>query len=193
MNIGDGAEDTGEIDFSFAEVAGIIFQVELADTIFAEPANFLDHFPTIVSRIADVVVDAEGGGADAVEDADILFGGVGIFESEEDTGFFGFLWYAALMVGAWFVMFRLKEPHFRNLAIAVIASYAFIGLFERRAINGANPMSYLFLIACFAAFRERAVETLRLTQERRWAAVGAWRGPQVSPASALRARGRAAH
>ena len=64
-----------------------------------------------------------------------------------DTGVFGLLWYLALMAMAWIGMFRLKDARTRHLAIGLIVSYTFVGLFERRAINGANPMSLLFLMA----------------------------------------------
>jgi O-antigen ligase len=74
-----------------------------------------------------------------------------------DTGIFGFLWYIALLLMSFFGMFRIKDPRTRHFAIAVIASYAFIGLFERRAINGANPMSLIFLATAMVILHDGAV------------------------------------
>ncbi len=74
-----------------------------------------------------------------------------------DTGVFGLVWYLALMAMAWIGMFRLKDARTRHLAIGLIVSYTFIGLFDRRAINGANPMSLIFLMAAMAILRDEAV------------------------------------
>jgi O-antigen ligase len=101
-----------------------------------------------------------------------------------DTGIFGFLWYMALMVAAWIGMFRMKDSRMRRLAIALVSSYAFIGLFERRAINGANPMSLMFLMAAMAILREDAVTRVQRAVER---TRQAWSPPPV-----LRAGGGAA-
>jgi hypothetical protein len=70
---------------------------------------------------------------------------------------FGLLWYLALMAMAWIGMLRLKDARTRHLAIGLIVSYTFVGLFERRAINGANPMSLLFLMAAMVILRDEAV------------------------------------
>lgn len=103
-----------------------------------------------------------------------------------DTGLFGFLWYMALMIAAWVGMFRLGDPATRNLAIGVVGSYALIGLFERRAINGGNPMSLLFLATALFILRERAVARIeRLEEWRR-----AWVLPPIRPVpETARARG----
>jgi O-antigen ligase len=78
-----------------------------------------------------------------------------------DTGVFGFLWYVTLMAGAMIGMFRLADAPTRRLAIAVVASYAVVGLFERRAINGANPMSLFFLMTALFVLREGAFARVR--------------------------------
>jgi O-antigen ligase len=78
-----------------------------------------------------------------------------------DTGIFGLLWYVMLIVVSVFAVFGVRDPRTRNLAIAVVVSYALIGLFERRAINGANPASLLFLMFAFFAIKEQAIERFR--------------------------------
>ncbi len=78
-----------------------------------------------------------------------------------DTGIFGFLWYVALMGRAFVGMFRLGDAPTRALAIAIVVSYAIVGLFERRAINGANPMSLFFLMAALFILREQALARAR--------------------------------
>lgn len=100
-----------------------------------------------------------------------------------DTGIFGFLWYIALLAIAWVGMFRLTEGRMRHLAIALVSSYTFIGLFERRAINGANPMSIMFLMAVMLILREDALARVRRVVDRRRQA---W-----SPSPILRAGRRA--
>ena len=100
-----------------------------------------------------------------------------------DTGLFGFLWYMALLITAWVGMFRLSDPRTRRLAIGLIASYTIVGLFERRAINGANPMSLMFLMASMVILRDGSLERMRRVAERRpavWPAVA-----RRSAASAL--------
>ena len=101
-----------------------------------------------------------------------------------DTGIFGFLWYIALLIMAWIGMFRVTDSRTRYLVIALVSSYTFIGLFERRAINGANPMSIMFLMAVIVILREEAVARVyRIVARGRQA----WSPPPV-----LRAGGGAA-
>jgi hypothetical protein len=74
-----------------------------------------------------------------------------------DTGIFGLNWYVVLIVGAGRAAFYIADPHTRHLALAAVISYAVIGFFERRAINGGNPMSSLFLMLCFHALVQRDI------------------------------------
>jgi hypothetical protein len=68
--------------------------------------------------------------------------------------------------------------------MALISSYTFVGLFERRAINGGNPMSIMFLMAVMLIFREEGLARVRRIVERSRLA---WPSRPV-----LRAGGRAA-
>lgn len=78
-----------------------------------------------------------------------------------DTGIFGFLWYVLLMLRSFFGMFRIADARVRPFAIAVVASYFMVGFFERRAINGANPMSLFFLMIAVYVLREAAFERVK--------------------------------
>jgi O-antigen ligase len=83
-----------------------------------------------------------------------------------DTGIFGLVWYIALMIMAWIGMFRIKDARMRRLVMALVSSYAFVGLFERRAINGGNPMSIMFLMAAMLILREEGLARARRIVER---------------------------
>jgi O-antigen ligase len=74
-----------------------------------------------------------------------------------DTGIFGLIWYVVFLVGSGRAAFQIPDRRTRDLAVAVIISYAVIGFFERRAINGGNPMSILFLMLCFHAMAQRDI------------------------------------
>jgi O-antigen ligase len=78
-----------------------------------------------------------------------------------DTGVFGFIWYLWLLIASGLAAFRIRDPRSRNAAVGLIVSYAVIGLFERRAINGANPLSLLFLMGCFLAMKSQEVRRWR--------------------------------
>lgn len=71
-----------------------------------------------------------------------------------DTGVFGLIWYIGLMVGSLRASLSIPDDRSRILAIMVIMSYAVIGLFERRAINGGNPVSVFFLMFSFYALTQ---------------------------------------
>ena len=79
-----------------------------------------------------------------------------------DTGIFGLIWYLYLLIASGLAALRIRDPRSRNAVVALIVSYAVIGLFERRAINGANPLSLLFLMGCFLAMKSDDVRRLRL-------------------------------
>lgn len=72
-----------------------------------------------------------------------------------DTGIFGFVWYVTLIVSSILAAFRIADTRSRDLVLAGILSYAVIGFFERRAINGGNPVGILFLMFCFYAYAQR--------------------------------------
>jgi O-antigen ligase len=88
-----------------------------------------------------------------------------------DTGLFGFAWYVGLLAMMWRYMFRIADPRTRYLVIALTVSYSLIDLFERRAVNGANSMSWLFLMGAMVLLRESAIVRLRDAADRtrrRW-------------------------
>lgn len=71
-----------------------------------------------------------------------------------DTGFVGFLAYMAFLIGSLVAAVRgVTDDRLRMFLVAVIASYAVAGLFERRAINTGNSFSILFIFACLLALR----------------------------------------
>jgi O-antigen ligase len=78
-----------------------------------------------------------------------------------DTGVFGCAWYVLLLITCWLGMFRIKDQGTRHLIIGLVSSYTFVGLFERRAINGANPMSVLFLMAAMYLYGEVSLAAAR--------------------------------
>jgi len=79
-----------------------------------------------------------------------------------DTGVFGLIWYLYLLIASGIAALRIRDPRSRNAVVALIVSYAVIGLFERRAINGANPLSLLFLMGCFLAIKSHDLWRLHL-------------------------------
>jgi O-antigen ligase len=68
-----------------------------------------------------------------------------------DTGLIGTFLYLALVLGALGSALTITDRASRRLIVATIVSYIVYGFFERRAINGGNPYSLLFLLACFYA------------------------------------------
>jgi O-antigen ligase len=74
-----------------------------------------------------------------------------------DTGIFGLLWYLLLIGLSLIAAWSVKDARTRSMILAGIVSYAVIGFFERRAINGGNPVSILFLMSCFYALAEQEV------------------------------------
>jgi len=71
-----------------------------------------------------------------------------------DTGFLGFLTYMAFLVSAAVCTLRgITDNKLRLFIFAVIASYAFAGMFERRAINVGNSYSLTFIFCCLFALR----------------------------------------
>lgn len=101
-----------------------------------------------------------------------------------DTGICGFLWYVSLLVAFCRGMFKLADKRLRYLAIGLATSYALVGLFERRAIDGANPMSWMFLMSAMMVLRDGALERLGAAAERTrraWAAVPLAAGNEALP------------
>ncbi len=71
-----------------------------------------------------------------------------------DTGFVGFTVYVLFLAGSFVAALRLEgDPRLRLFLIAVIVSYSFAGMFERRAINAGNSFSITFIFACLLAMR----------------------------------------
>jgi O-antigen ligase len=70
-----------------------------------------------------------------------------------DTGLIGTLLYIALVLGALVAALTIDDKPSRRLISVVIVSYIVYGFFERRAINGGNPYSLLFLFASLSVAR----------------------------------------
>ncbi len=91
-----------------------------------------------------------------------------------DTGFVGFLAYMAFLICSFFAAIRgVADNKLRMFMVAVIASYMFTGLFERRAINVGNSFSITFIFVCLLSLR-LAKERVRYETE----------APQVAPIGA---------
>lgn len=71
-----------------------------------------------------------------------------------DTGIFGLIAYILLISFSLWEAWRRPMPlRARFVLLAVILSYAVMGLFERRALNAGNPHSILFVICCYYSLR----------------------------------------
>lgn len=71
-----------------------------------------------------------------------------------DTGVLGFLLYVGFLAASYLAAVRgIADPRLRLFTAAIIVSYAFAGLFERRAINVGNAYSITFILACLVALR----------------------------------------
>lgn len=71
-----------------------------------------------------------------------------------DTGIIGFVLYAGFLATSYFAALRgVADPRLRLFVASVIASYAFVGVFERRAINVGNSYSITFIFVCLLALR----------------------------------------
>lgn len=71
-----------------------------------------------------------------------------------DTGLFGLMAYVSLISLSLWSAWRHPMPlRVRAVLVAVVASYAVLGLFERRALNAGNPYSILFVICCYYSLR----------------------------------------
>ena len=82
-----------------------------------------------------------------------------------DTGFVGFLAYMIFLGTSFFAAMRAtSDPKLRLFLVCVIVSYAFTGMFERRAINTGNGFSITFIFVCLTALR-LAQERLRYDKE----------------------------
>ena len=82
-----------------------------------------------------------------------------------DTGFVGFLAYMIFLVTSLFAAMRsTSDPKLRLFLVCIIVSYAFTGMFERRAINTGNGFSITFIFVCLTALR-LAQERLRYDKE----------------------------
>jgi O-antigen ligase len=82
-----------------------------------------------------------------------------------DTGFVGFLAYMLFLGTSFFAALRVtSDAKLRLFLVCVIVSYAFTGMFERRAINTGNGFSITFIFVCLTALR-LAQERLRYDKE----------------------------
>ncbi|MGH7090063.1 MAG: O-antigen ligase family protein [Stellaceae bacterium] len=84
-----------------------------------------------------------------------------------DTGLCGLIWYVGVLAAMWRGMFKIEDPRLRRLAIGLAVSYSFIGLFERRAIDGGNPMGWLFLMGAAMILRDGAIGRVERALARR--------------------------
>jgi O-antigen ligase len=74
-----------------------------------------------------------------------------------DTGLFGLIAYVLLIFVSLREAWRRQMPiRVRLVLLAVIVSYATLGLFERRALNAGNAYSILFVICCYYSLRTGA-------------------------------------
>jgi O-antigen ligase len=89
-----------------------------------------------------------------------------------DLGIVGFSIYCALLASSLVASWRVGERATRNLAIATIASYAVMSLFEDRAINTGNPFGFLMMMTCFTALGFKARQRLAASAARGSAAAG---------------------
>lgn len=84
-----------------------------------------------------------------------------------DTGLFGLIAYVLLISVSLWEAWRQQMPiRARMVLLAVITSYAVLGLFERRALNAGNPYSILFVICCFYSLRTRAAKRSHTVDQR---------------------------
>ncbi len=89
-DLADGGHHFIELDFAFAQVVGIVFQMDLADALSAQPADLFGRVETGVGGIADVVIHLHVFGARAVENARVILGRNGVFEGQDYARLFRF-------------------------------------------------------------------------------------------------------
>src|SRR5208283_6209554 len=56
-DVADGVEDGSELDVAVAQHVGIVFQMELADAILAQPSNLFDGLKAGLGGITHIVVN----------------------------------------------------------------------------------------------------------------------------------------
>ena len=87
-DVPNGMHDLHKRNFAFTQIHRLVLQVYLTDSIFAQPANlFHDVVAANVGRVPHVVVNENIGGARAIHDLNILFGGILVFESKYHADF----------------------------------------------------------------------------------------------------------
>lgn len=74
-----------------------------------------------------------------------------------ETGVFGALWYVWFILASLAAALNIRDVPSRNVIVGTIITYAVIGLFEARGINGGNPLSLYFQICCFFALSQVSV------------------------------------
>lgn len=93
-----------------------------------------------------------------------------------DTGLVGFLTYMAFLTASIICAWRsIEDPKLRLFICAAIISYAFAGMFERRAINVGNTYSLTFIFSCLFALRMAQVRVRERTESTTPAGVSAVR------------------
>ncbi len=73
-DVADGVENSRKFDGTFSQVMRVVFEVDLADAVLAEPANFRDRVETGLGGVTDVVINLQVFGGDFVEDAGVVLG-----------------------------------------------------------------------------------------------------------------------
>lgn len=77
-----------------------------------------------------------------------------------DTGFVGFIAYMCFLIGSTVRAFRVQDDKLRLFLVGLIISYAFAGMFERRAINVGNSFSISYIFCCLVALRLARIQQL---------------------------------
>jgi O-antigen ligase len=78
-----------------------------------------------------------------------------------DTGILGLLWYLGFVVVSLYASLGIRDARSRNVVVATIVSYAVIGIFEARGINGGNPFSIYFQMCCFFALTDASLRRVQ--------------------------------
>src|ERR1035437_10111482 len=83
----DGLHDLRHRHAAFAQIARVVLEVELADAILAQPADFLHHVEAGLRAIAHVVIHQHVLRPRAFHDADVVLRGNRVLQPEHDAGF----------------------------------------------------------------------------------------------------------
>jgi hypothetical protein len=88
-DISERPENGDEVDFSFAEIVWIVFQMHLADALAPKPSDLLDDIEAVISRVADIVVGEDGRRFRALHDADVVARRDRVFQAKGHASLLG--------------------------------------------------------------------------------------------------------